>query len=143
MLARRNVRSSSGFTLIELMIVIVIIGVLAATAIPNFVAMQSRAKEAEVKVNCKTVALAAEDFCIVSGGIYPTSIAQMTAYFPQGNLLHNPFTGAHTEPTLGNAPLPGEIQYEAQMGAGVAQGYWIRGGGKDGVVVFIQANGSI
>ncbi len=48
-------KDRQGFTLVELMIVVAIIGILAAIAIPNFLKYQAKAKQGEAKVNLKGI----------------------------------------------------------------------------------------
>ncbi|HUT53158.1 MAG TPA: prepilin-type N-terminal cleavage/methylation domain-containing protein [bacterium] len=60
-------KNKKGFTLIELMIVVAIIGILAAIAIPDFLKFQAKAKQSEAKTNL--------------GAIFTTQIA----YFGENN----------------------------------------------------------
>lgn len=65
-----------GFTLMELMVVVVIIGILAAIAIPNYVSLTARAKEASVKQNMHTLQVAIEDFKVINGYLYPVNFSE-------------------------------------------------------------------
>jgi prepilin-type N-terminal cleavage/methylation domain-containing protein len=89
-------RSIRGFSLVELMIVVVVIGLLAAIAIPNFLASESRAREAGVKSNMHTFQLAAEDFRVRNDSTYAGDAADVAPYLP--GVFRNPFdktTGAN------------------------------------------------
>jgi len=86
-------RSQKGFTLIELMIVVVIIGILAAIAIPNFIAMQNRAKEGSTKANMHTLQLAAEDYGVQNDGVYAAAIDATHIADGLPSNFKNPFSG--------------------------------------------------
>jgi prepilin-type N-terminal cleavage/methylation domain-containing protein len=60
-----------GFTLIELLIVVAIIAILAAIAVPNFLEAQVRAKVSRVRSDMRTLATALESY-FVDNNKYPT-----------------------------------------------------------------------
>lgn len=51
-------RRQAGFSLVELMVVVAIVGILAAIAIPSFVSMQLKAKRAELPANVAGIKMA-------------------------------------------------------------------------------------
>lgn len=87
----RMKRSESGFTLVELMVVIMLIGILVAIAMPQFIAAQDRARIAAVKANAHVLQTMAETF-YVDQQRYPALISDFTQLDGYKE-LENPFTG--------------------------------------------------
>jgi type IV pilus assembly protein PilA len=101
--ARRTRRSTvkairnrrGGFTLIELMIVVAIIGILAAIAIPNFLRFQLKAKSSEGKTNLAAIRTAEESFFAEYGSYVSSDASPTTMNWNQ----KTPFV--HANPGLG------------------------------------------
>lgn len=77
----RNTRRTSSplaFTLIELLIVVAIIAILAAIAVPNFLEAQSRSKVARLKADMRTLATGLEAYAVDHNSYVPSSYFYLT-----------------------------------------------------------------
>ena len=108
--------NSSGFTLVELMVVVAIIGILSAVAIPNFRSYQAKAKTSEAKLALSNL-FTAEAAFINEYEIYGTCIKFMGVGAPPANSNYFAF-GFKDEVTS----LDNRIS-DACNGSGKTQGY--------------------
>src|SRR4028118_712970 len=87
---RNRSNGEGGFTLVELLVVMLIIGLLAAIAIPSFFNQRDKAKDADAKSAVRTAQTAMETYATDNGGTYVGATAAKLKAI---------------EPSLGNANL--------------------------------------
>lgn len=111
---------NTAFTLIELLIVVAIIGILAAIAVPNFLNAQVRAKVARVEGDLSALAVALESYYL-DNNYYPNfmdaqhgndlgkfalmKLSTPIAYIGQG-VIWDPFMAPHVETNHGSGYPP-------------------------------------
>ncbi len=100
-------RLQKGFTLIELLIVVAIIAILAAIAVPNFLEAQVRSKVARVNTDLRTLALGVESYAVDNNSYPMHMLVEQTT----GN-EQDPWISGH--PQYGGTP-PGQGLNEFQF----------------------------
>jgi len=106
-------RQCRGFTLVELMLVVIIIGVLAAMVVPRFAGRTEQAKIARAKSDIAAIGLAL-DLYELDMGQYPSSLAELMAKDPPSGLSEEAkarWHGPYLKRGLPRDPWGREYQY--------------------------------
>ncbi|HAX81101.1 MAG TPA: prepilin-type cleavage/methylation domain-containing protein [Actinobacteria bacterium] len=89
---RRGLKRDEGFTLIELMVVVMIIAVLIAIAIPSFLGFRKSAQDRAAQSEVRNVLLSEKAFWLDNGD-YTQVAADITAFEPNAVINANPTLG--------------------------------------------------
>jgi len=101
-----NGRDQNGFTLIELMITVAIIGILAAIAIPNFLSYQARARQSEARAVLSGIYLSQQTYFVANNRFGSMRELAFTYAGASGNSSRYTF---RSPPSGGSGPTTGAL----------------------------------
>jgi type IV pilus assembly protein PilA len=132
-------KNKKGFTLIELMVVVAIIGILALLGLRLYATQQDKAKESIVKANAGSVQVQLQTTMVDDGGELDTAVKAVTA--AEGINIQNPFTNLSGAGNVAVAVADGALDTTVADNEGMVginysnETFTIIGFGNNGVVI--------
>jgi general secretion pathway protein G len=111
------IKKEGGFTLLELLIVIVIIGILALLIIPNITSAPKKARDTQRKTDLRAIQKGLEEY-FVSNNVYPTQATAAVADTALTALTAGTTPILKTVPTDPKTPSAAPYQYGYRSAAG-------------------------
>jgi general secretion pathway protein G len=123
-------RRQTGFTLVEMLLVLVILATLAAIVIPKFTGRSEQARETSAKTQIANVSTALDAF-EVDMGYYPQSGDGLNELMEAPQTNANQWRGPYLKQAIGNDPWGNAYVYESP-GKHNEKGYDLYSAGPDG-----------
>jgi type IV pilus assembly protein PilA len=137
-LRKRRAEGDSGFTLVELLVVVVIIGVLVAIAIPAYLNYRKGAENKSAESDVRGAAVAIEQFFTENSNTYPAT-GKVTGGVPLilGTTTSGPAATGGTPQTINVSPS-NSLSYVKGTATGAS--YWVCGQNANGLTIYVYNN---